>query len=91
MEETDEEEEEEEDEAETEEKLREAIQQHKSYWAIFWVNFWAILGHFWTIFDLDSTVETGYKVTAYKVKSDIKLSFHSHKVPFQGKLWSVIR
>ena len=29
-----------------------------------------------------NTVETGYKVTAYKVKSDIKLSFHSTKVPF---------
>ena len=29
-----------------------------------------------------NTVDTGYKVTAYKTKSDIKLSFHSPKVPF---------
>ena len=29
-----------------------------------------------------NTVETGYKVTSYKVKSDIKLSFYSPKVPF---------
>ena len=28
-----------------------------------------------------NTVETGYKVTAYKVKSDVKLSFYSPKVP----------
>ena len=28
------------------------------------------------------TVETGYKVTAYKAKSDIKLSFRSPKVTF---------
>ena len=31
-----------------------------------------------------NTVETGYKVTAYKVKSVIKLSFHSIESAFLG-------
>ena len=36
---------------------------------------------FYLIIHQINTVETGYKVMAYKVKSDIKLSFHSPKVP----------
>ena len=35
-------------------------------------------------------IETGYKVTAYKVNSDIKWSFNSPNFPLMTKFWSFI-
>ena len=38
-----------------------------------------------------STVETRYKVTAYKVKSAIKSLYPSPNMPHKSELWSVIK
>ena len=42
------------------------------------------------ILNLLTTVETGYKVTAYKVKSVIKSLYHSPNMPLKSKFRPVI-
>ena len=61
---------------------------------ITWPDYLVIVAYFLFVLAVGlyvCTVQTGYKIAAYKVKSAMKLLYQSPNMPLKSKLWFVIR